>query len=153
MHVTRCDDTGLWCRLVLLTVRRPVAQFPSQFCIFIPMTEQEFKDRTKQYALRIIRLTEALPRGRLASVIGRQLLRSGTSVGANYRAACRGKSRADVIAKLAIVEEEADECLYWMELLIDSGLIPEHRITDLMQEGDEIVAMTVASIRTLRKNK
>ena len=117
------------------------------------MTEQEFKDRTKQYALRIIRLTEALPRGRLASVIGRQLLRSGTSVGANYRAACRGKSRADVIAKLAIVEEEADECLYWMELLVDSGLISEHRITDLMQEGDEIVAMTVASIRTLRKNK
>ena len=117
------------------------------------MTEQEFKDRTKQYTLRIIRLTEALPRGRLASVIGRQLLRSGTSVGANYRAACRGKSRADVIAKLAIVEEEADECLYWMELLVDSGLIPEHRITDLMQEGDEIVAMTVASIKTLRKNK
>jgi four helix bundle protein len=117
------------------------------------MTEQEFKNRTKQYALRIIRLTEALPRGRLASVIGRQLLRSGTSVGANYRAACRGKSRADVIAKLAIVEEEADECLYWMELLIDSGLVPEHRITDLMQEGDEIVAMTVASIKTLRKNQ
>jgi four helix bundle protein len=117
------------------------------------MTEQAFKDRTKQYALRIIRLTEALPRGRLASVIGGQLLRSGTSVGANYRAACRGKSRADVIAKLAIVEEEADECLYWMELLIDSGLVPEHRITDLMQEGDEIVAMTVASIKTLRKNQ
>jgi len=117
------------------------------------MTEQEFKNRTKQYALRIIRLTEALPRGRLASVIGRQLLRSGTSVGANYRAACRGKSRAGVIAKLAIVEEEADECLYWMELLIDSGLVPEHRITDLMQEGDEIVAMTVASIKTLRKNQ
>lgn len=117
------------------------------------MTEQEFKNRTKQYALRIIRLTEALPRGRLASVIGRQLLRSGTSVGANYRAACRGKSRADVIAKLAIVEEEADECLYWMELLIDSGLVPKHRITDLMQEGDEIVAMTVASIKTLRKNQ
>ncbi len=117
------------------------------------MTEQEFKDRTKQYTLRIIRLTEALPRGRLASVIGRQLLRSGTSVGANYRAACRGKSRADVIAKLAIVEEEAAECLYWMELLVDSGFIPEHRITDLMQEGDEIVAMTVASIKTLRKNK
>ncbi|PEN05471.1 four helix bundle protein [Longimonas halophila] len=117
------------------------------------MTEQAFKDRTKQYALRIIRLTESLPRGRLASVIGRQLLRSGTSVGANYRAACRGKSRADVIAKLAIVEEEADECLYWMELLIDSGLVPEHRITDLMQEGDEIVAMTVASIKTLRKNQ
>jgi four helix bundle protein len=117
------------------------------------MTEQEFKNCTKQYALRIIRLTEALPRGRLASVIGGQLLRSGTSVGANYRAACRGKSRADVIAKLAIVEEEADECLYWMELLIDSGLAPEHRITDLMQEGDEIVAMTVASIKTLRKNQ
>lgn len=114
------------------------------------MTEQQFKARTKEFALRIIRLTESLPKSRTASVIGQQLLRSGTSVGANYRAACRGKSSADVIAKLAIVEEEADESLYWMELLIETGLIPEKRLKALMQEGDEILAMTVSSIKTLR---
>lgn len=80
-------------------------------------------------------------------MIGRQLLRSGTSVGANYRAACRGKSRADVIAKLSIVEEEVDECLYWMELLIGAGIMPAERLQDLMREGDEILAMTIASIK------
>jgi four helix bundle protein len=98
------------------------------------MTEAQFKDRTKQYGLRIIQLVEALPDTETASIIGRQLLRAGTSVGANYRAACRGQSTADTLAKLALVEEEADETLYWMELLVDSDL----------------VAMTVASIKTLR---
>ena len=83
------------------------------------MTEQEFKNRTKQIALRVINLVESLPRTRSAEVIGKQLLRSGTSIGANYRAACRAKSTADLLHKLAIVEEEADESLYWMELLID----------------------------------
>ena len=117
------------------------------------MTEQQFKHRTKQFGLRIIRLVEALPRGRTAWVIGRQLLRAGTSVGANYRAACRGKSVADTLSKLAIVEEEADESLYWMEVLIDAGLVPERQLDALMQEGDEILAMTVASIKTLRKRK
>ena len=112
--------------------------------------EEQFKFRTKQLALRVIRLVEALPRGRSADVVGRQLLRSATSVGANYRAACRAKSTADMIAKLSIVEEEADETLYWLELLGDSGLIPESRLADLMKETDEIVAMTVASIKTLR---
>ena len=84
-------------------------------------------------------------------MIGRQLTRSGTSIGANYRAACRGKSTADVIAKLRIVEEEADESAYWMELLIESGLVPEARLSELLQETNEIIAMTVASIRTLQK--
>ena len=84
-------------------------------------------------------------------MLGRQLLRSGTSIGANYRAACRGKSTADVIAKLRIVEEEADESAYWMELLIESGLVSEARLSELMQETNEIIAMTVASIRTLQK--
>jgi four helix bundle protein len=78
------------------------------------------------------------------------LLRSGTSVGANYRAACRAKSRADLIAKLGIVEEEADECLYWMELLIEAGIVPEAKLKGLMAEVNEIVAMTVSSIKTLR---
>jgi four helix bundle protein len=94
---------------------------------------------------------ESLPKNRTADVLGRQLLRSGTSMGANYRAACRGKSTADVIAKLRIVEEEADESIYWMELLIESGLVSEARLSALLQETNEILAMTVASIRTLQK--
>jgi four helix bundle protein len=114
------------------------------------MNEQEFKRRTKQLALRVIRLVEALPQNRSADVIGKQLLRSATSVGANYRAACRGKSIADVIAKLSIVEEEADESLYWLELLIESRLIPAERLRSLMSETNEILSMTVASIKTLR---
>ena len=110
-----------------------------------------FKQRTKQVALSIIKIVEALPRNRTADVLGRQLIRSGTSIGANYRAACQGKSTADVIAKLRIVEEEADESAYWMELLIESGLLAEARLSELLQETNEIIAMTVASIRTLQK--
>ena len=115
------------------------------------MDERAFKRRTKQFALRVIRLVQALPGGPVTAVIGYQLLKAGTSVGANYRAACRGKSRKDVLAKLAIVEEEADESLYWMELLIEAEIISEERLQDLMQEGDEILSMIVASIKTLRK--
>jgi four helix bundle protein len=114
------------------------------------MNEQEFKNRTKKLALRVIRLVGALPKSLVAEVIGKQLLRSATSVGANYRAACRGKSTADLIAKLGIVLEEADECLYWMELLVESELIPVEKLKSLMSETNEIVAMTVASIKTLR---
>jgi four helix bundle protein len=117
------------------------------------MNEQEFKDRTKKFGLRVIRLVESLPKSRTADVIGKQLLRSATSVGANYRAACRGKSTADVIAKLSIVEEEADESLYWMEMLIDAELVTVARLADLMKEGNDLLAMTVASIKTLRQKK
>jgi four helix bundle protein len=117
------------------------------------MDEKEFKDRTKKFGLRVIRLVESLPNPRTADVIGKQLLRSATSVGANYRAACRGKSTADVIAKLGIVEEEADESLYWMEMLIEAGLVSASKLSDVTKEGDEIVAMTVASIKTLRQRK
>jgi four helix bundle protein len=109
-----------------------------------------FAARTKQMALRVIKMTETLPKNMTTSVIGRQVLRSATSVGANYRAACRARSTADMIAKLKIVEEEADETLYWLELLIEAGLVPARRLASLMKEVDEIVAMTVASIRTLR---
>jgi len=117
------------------------------------MTEQEFKKRTKRFALRVIRLVESLPKTPTASVVGYQLLKAGTSVGANYRAACRCKSAKDVIAKLGIVEEETDESLFWMELLIEAELVPEKRLMDLMREGDEILAMTVSSIKTLRKRR
>jgi len=114
------------------------------------MNEEEFKARTQQLALRIIRLIQALPETPVGQVIGKQLLRSGTSVGVNYRAACRGKSRADVAAKLAIVEEEADETLYWLDLLVEADVVPKAKLEPLMQETDEILAMTVASIKTLR---
>lgn len=117
------------------------------------MNEQEFKTRTKQLALRVIALVDELPRRRTADVLGRQLVRSGTSVGANYRSACRGKSTADVLAKLAIVEEEADETIYWLELLVEAKIVPNTRVTEVMKETNEIVAMTVASIKTLRGRK
>jgi four helix bundle protein len=114
------------------------------------VNEAEFKQRTKAVALRVIRLVEVLPSGGASGVIGKQLLRSATSVGANYRAACRAKSTADIIAKLSIVEEEADEYLYWMELWVESGLVTEAKLKSLMAEVNEIVAMTVQSIKTLR---
>lgn len=114
------------------------------------VNEETFKRRTKQLALDVIDLVGSLPATRTSAVIGRQLLRSGTSVGANYRTACRGKSKADVAAKLAIVEEEADETSYWIELLIESRILSLPQANALLNETNEIVAMTVASIRTLR---
>jgi four helix bundle protein len=114
------------------------------------MTPEDMKHRTKTYALRVIRVVQALPRSDVARELGAQLLRAGTSVGANYRAACRGKSRADFINKLKIVEEECDESLFWMELLVDGGLVPALRLAPLQQEGSEILAIIVASLRTAR---
>jgi len=115
------------------------------------VTRNEFKARTKAYACRIIRVVDALPRDPTARSLGHQLLRSGTSVAANYRAAVRGKSPADFIAKMGIVEEECDESLLWMELLIESGRINPAALEALMQEGREILAITVASIKTARR--
>jgi len=115
------------------------------------MNERDFKERTQKLALRVIRLVEMLPKTSAAQIIGRQLLRSATSIGANYRAACRGKSKADVIAKLALVEEEADESLYWLDLLAESGIIKQEKLLSLAKETEEILAMTVASIKTLRR--
>jgi four helix bundle protein len=115
------------------------------------MNSDELKKRTKALALSVIRLVESLPRGRTADVIGRQLLRSGTSVGANYRAACRAKSTADFISKMGTVEEETDESLYWMELLIEADIVESVKLESLVNEADEILAMTVASINTARR--
>ncbi len=121
------------------------------------MNSEDFKKRTKAFALRVIRLVESLEKNRKSSatsgVIGRQLLRSGTSVGANYRAACRARSRADFISKMGIVEEECDESLYWMELLVESGLVKANRLASLMMEAEELLAMSVASINTSRFQK
>jgi len=113
------------------------------------MNEQEFKKRTKELALRVIKLVSSLPKNAVSEVIGKQLIRSGTSVGANYRAACRARSTADLIAKLRIVEEEADECLYWMELIVEAKLVDVTNLRSIMSETNEILAMTVASIKTL----
>lgn len=119
----------------------------------LAMDQDAMKARTKAFALRVIRLTETLPPTRSADVIGKQLLRSATSVGANYRASRRAKSRADFIHKLAIVEEEADESAYWLELLVESGLVTHAKLAELMRECDEITAIMVASIRTARANR
>lgn len=113
----------------------------------------QLRERTKKFAARVIRLVNSLPRKRSAFVIGDQLLRSGTSPGANYRSACRARSVADFCSKMGIVEEELDESLYWMELIAEEGLMPRKRLELHMQEGEELLAMTVASIRTARKRK
>jgi four helix bundle protein len=112
----------------------------------------DLRERTKRFALPVIRLVASLDRRVASQVIGRQLLRCATSVGANYRAACRARSRAEFIAKLGIVEEEADETLYWMELLVEAKLVDHTRIEHLMDEGNEILSIIVASIRTARKH-
>lgn len=117
------------------------------------MEKKELKERTKQFALKVIKVVEMLPRGRTADILGRQLVSAGTSVGANYRAACRAKSTADFISKMGIVEEEADETVYWMELLIESGLIRKDELIHLLGEADEILAITVSSIKTARDSK
>jgi four helix bundle protein len=116
-------------------------------------SNQHLKDRTRKFAMRVIHLVESLPSKRVASVVGHQLLRSGTSVGANYRSACRARSPADFCSKMGIVEEELDESLYWMELIIEAKLVTSTRLEPLMNEGEEFLAMTVASINTARKRK
>ena len=114
------------------------------------VNEEELKRRTKQFGLRIIGLVESLPNKTTARTIGNQLLRSGMSVGANYRSACRGKSKADFIAKVGISLEEADECLYWLELLQESGIVPGEKLSDLGKEANELVAIFTATIKTAR---
>lgn len=114
--------------------------------------DNDLKDRTRKFALRVIRMTEALPRNRVADVLAKQVLRSGTSVGANYRAACRAKSPRDFAAKIGIVEEECDETLYWFELLVESDQIKLARIQSLMQEADELLRIVIASAKTARRN-
>jgi four helix bundle protein len=117
------------------------------------MQNNDLKKRTKDFALRVIDLVEALPRSRTSDVIGKQLLRSGTSVGANYRSANRAKSTADFISKMSIVEEEADESAYWMELIVETSIVSEKRIEKLLSEANEIVAISVASIKTAKLRK
>ena len=109
------------------------------------MDETELKKRTKQFGLRVMKLVGALPRDSVGRAIGSQLVRSGTSVGANYRAACRGRSKAEFIAKLGIVIEEADESGYWMELIVEGDLLPADKLESLLDEADQLTAIMVAS--------
>jgi four helix bundle protein len=114
------------------------------------MDENTFKARTKKLAVAIIKQVDKLPRSLATDVIARQLVRSGTSIGANYRAACRAKSTPDMINKLKIVEEESDETEYWFELLAEAGLVSKNQIAGIYKETDEILSMTIASIKTMR---
>jgi four helix bundle protein len=117
------------------------------------MNATELRNRTKQYALRIMKVVEALPNNVRGRVIADQLMRSGTSVGANYRAVCRARSRKEFIAKMGVVIEEADESAFWMEITMESGLLSEKRLGSLLQEANELVAIMTASRRTASRSK
>jgi four helix bundle protein len=112
---------------------------------------EELRDRTKLFALRVVRLFQALPKSDVARTLGRQLLRSGTSVAANYRAVCRARSRAEFIAKMGIVLEEADETVFWLEMLIEADVMTETRLGELLNEANELVRVFAASVRTAKR--
>jgi four helix bundle protein len=109
------------------------------------------RERTKRFGLRVIRLYSALDRGGAGEVIGRQMLRSGTSVGAQYREACRARSTAEFISKVESALQELDETSYWFEMLVESGLMPAAKLNDLQQEAEELLAMLVASVKTAKR--
>jgi four helix bundle protein len=117
----------------------------------INMTPEELKRRTKTFGLSVIKLVDRLPRTRSANAIGSQLLNCATSVGANYRAACRARSKAEFAAKLGIVEEEADEAAYWLEVLMEAEIIPSNSAMTLLREANELVAIVVASLVTAKR--
>lgn len=116
------------------------------------MRENDLPDRTKQFALRVMRLCDALPAGRSGNVIASQLLRSGTSVGANYRAACRARSKAEFISKLGIVEEEVDESVFWLDLVVETNLLPEAKVDALRVEADELLRIMASSRLSAKRN-
>jgi len=116
------------------------------------MTEEQLKQRTKDFAKNIIELCRNLPSNREGRLLGNQVFRSGTSVAANYRAACRSRSKAEFISKLAVVGEEADETLFWLELIKEVKTLETPLLNDLAKESDELVAIIVSSIRTAKKN-
>jgi four helix bundle protein len=117
------------------------------------MNAQELKERTKQFALRVMRLVDALPRTPKGNALSSQLVRSGMSVAANYRAACRGRSRAEFISKIGVAEEEADETALWLELIGADKILPETKIRPLLTEANELVAIMAASYISAARNK
>ncbi len=116
------------------------------------MSIEELKARTKRFAINVIKLVETFPHAGTGQVIGKQLLRAATSVGANYRASCRARSQTEFIAKIRIVEEEADECMYWLELVQEAGLGHGPQIETLHGEANELTAICVASSKTARSH-
>lgn len=117
------------------------------------MDQIELKKRTKQFALRVLKLTAALPKTVEAKVIQNQLARAGTSVAANYRASCRARSRAEFIAKMGTVIEESDECCFWMELIVEGEMLAETKVDDLLKEAGELTAIMTASRKTAQSKK
>jgi four helix bundle protein len=115
--------------------------------------QRDLKQRTQEFALRVIRMVRALPKSAEGKVLGNQMLRSATSVGANYRSAQRGKSKADFIAKLAVAEEESDETCYWLELIIAAELLPKDRMEPLLAEAREITAILTTAGKTAKRNR
>lgn len=116
------------------------------------MNTEELKARTKQFALRIMRLVDALPKSAKGRAVAAQVVRSGTNVAANYRAACRSRSRAEFIAKIGVVEEEADEAALWLELIIADELLQQSKVLPLLTEANELVAIMAASFMSARRN-
>ena len=117
------------------------------------MNAEEMKTRTKEFAKNIINLCRKLPNNREGRLIGNQIFKSGTSVAANYRAACRGRSKAEFIAKLGIVEEEADETLFWLEVIEEMNIYDPNSVDSLMQECDELIAIMVSSVKTAKQTR
>jgi four helix bundle protein len=113
----------------------------------------ELLKRSKQFALRIIKLFQALPKSGESQIIGKQMLKSGTSLAANYRAACRARSKAEFFAKISIVVEETDETLFWLELLIEAKLVPEKKLTSLYKEGGELLSIFSKARKTASLKK
>lgn len=116
------------------------------------ISKDEMYQRTMLFSTRILHMVKAIPKGMAENVIARQLIRSATSIGANYREACHGRSRSDFIAKIKICEGEADETLYWLELLVNSGIMKLNRMQNLIDEANELVAIFTASTKTARSN-
>ena len=114
---------------------------------------EQLKARTKQFAIRIVRVFKGLPKSDEARIIGKQLLRAGTSVAANYRAVCRSRSKAEFISKMSVVLEEADESVFWLELLFETNIIPEARLRDLLTEANELLAIFAASLWTAKQKR
>jgi four helix bundle protein len=117
------------------------------------MTSEELKNRTKEFALRVLKFVNSVPQGRSADIISKQIARAATSVGANYRAACKARSKADFISKITIVEEEADETQYWLELLVDLEIGNQQEVKRLLEEAKELTAIFTASGKTAKHNR
>jgi four helix bundle protein len=115
------------------------------------MDSNELRHRTKQFAIDIIRMVDSIPSNRTSDIIGKQLIRSASSVGANYRAACKARSKADFVSKITIVEEEVDECQYWLELLLELGKSKPAEIDPLLKEAKELTAIFTASGKTAKR--